>query len=87
MAGVTHLRCAHRHVAFPEHACLAQRGQQVFCVALAQEGEGLFDAKTFTWLDGSQLRKGTSYILASGSVIAIGNPCAPSLLFYLQLQV
>jgi hypothetical protein len=57
---------------FPEHASITTRGQQVFCTALAQEGEGLLDAKTFTWLDGSQLRRGTSYLLASGSIISLG---------------
>ncbi|KAG2449137.1 hypothetical protein HYH02_005885 [Chlamydomonas schloesseri] len=53
-----------------QHAVITQKGKQTFLKALV--GESVLDDSR-TWLDGTQLRPGVSYVLGAGSRLAFGD--------------
>lgn len=58
-----------QHAVSKEHAQLIEKGKQVYAKALV--GESVFD-KTYSWIDGVEMRPNVSYILASQSQLAFG---------------
>eukprot|EP00877_Chromochloris_zofingiensis_P003802 jgi/Chrzof1/13422/Cz07g32130.t1 len=59
-----------QHAVSKEHAQLIEKGKQVYAKALV--GESVFD-KTYSWIDGVEMRPNVSYILASQSQLAFGS--------------
>ncbi len=58
-----------------EHAKLEHKNGRVLCTALGfDEMQPLSD--THTWMNGTQLRHGVSYMVAPGSVLQFGTPPA-----------
>eukprot|EP00803_Ostreobium_quekettii_P000731 evm.model.scf_636EXC.3 EVM.evm.TU.scf_636EXC.3 scf_636EXC:14599-18090(-) len=59
----------------PEHAQLEIVNGRVMCTALVGDEEDLF-SKSYTWMDGTELRKGVQYMVPPGASLAFGDEAA-----------
>ena len=71
--GITmHATCSCLHVSvYPQHARLEVRGGRAFCTALVGDEDDL-TSKSYTWMNGVELRTGVQYMVGPGASLSFG---------------